>query len=48
MAGMVEGCNFDSPEIIGFHSPTQLHHFHDQRRKFRHPGSNIETATASP
>jgi hypothetical protein len=48
MAGTVEGYNFDSPEIIGLHGPTQLHLFHDQRRKFRHPGSDIETATASP
>ena len=38
MARMVEGCDFDSPKIIGFHRPTQLHHFHHQSRKFRHPG----------
>ena len=27
MAGTVEGCDFDSPEIIGFHCPTQLDRF---------------------
>ncbi len=48
MASTVEGCDFGSPKIIGFHRPTQRHRFHDQRRKFRHPSADIETATASP
>ena len=46
VAGTVEGCDFGSPEIIGFHRPTQLHRFHDQSRKFRHPGTDVETAAA--
>jgi len=44
VAGTVESGDFGSPEIIGFHRPTQLHRFHHQSRKFRHPGTNVETA----
>ena len=47
VAGKVEGCDFGSPKIIGFHRPTQLHRFHNQSGKFRHPGTNVEPAATS-
>ena len=28
VAGAVESGDFGSPEILGFHRPTQFHHFH--------------------
>jgi hypothetical protein len=46
VAGTVEGCDFSSPEIIGLYRPIQLHRFHNQSRKFRHPGTDVETAAA--
>jgi hypothetical protein len=43
-ADTVEGCNFGSPKIIGFYRPAKLHRFHNQCRKLRHSGTDIETA----
>jgi hypothetical protein len=45
-ANKVETCNFGFPKIIGFHRPIQFNRFHNQRRKFRHPGADVETAAA--
>ena len=47
VAGTVESNHLGFPEIIGFHSPTQLHGFHYESGKLRHPGTDVETA-ASP
>jgi hypothetical protein len=32
VAGTVEGYDFGSPEIIGFHRPTEFHRLHNERR----------------
>jgi len=41
-----EGCDFRFPKIIGFYRSTQFHRFHNQCRKLRHSGTDIETAAA--
>jgi len=46
VAGRVQGRDFGSPKIIGLYRSTQFHRFHDQYRKFRHSGTDIETAAA--
>src|SRR6185503_1646431 len=46
VAYTVEGCDFGSPKIIGFHRPAKLYRFHNQCRKLRHSGTDIETAAA--
>ncbi len=46
VAGTVENYDLGFPKIIGFHRPTQLHRFHNQSGKFRHPGTNVETAAS--
>src|SRR4029077_2271147 len=46
VADMVERCHFGSSKIIGFHCPAKLDRFHNQCRKLRHFGPDIETAPA--
>jgi hypothetical protein len=46
-AGTVEGDDFSSPKIVGFYRPIPLHRFHNQSRKLRHPGADVQ-ATAMP
>ena len=42
----IEGCDFGLPKIMRFYRPAQFCRFHNQCRKFRHSGTDIETAPA--